>query len=210
MITLSSNQFNREGYWFKPVSKLVYVPTVEDIELFDQNGYDLTQLEKHYAYSNNVKPKLHRDHIHALKWDWFTQGYRVEGSVLNHSLLFERKGYSGAALSELRRWAEDLPLLHKLTGLKPKWGLDFSMDYVNRSGDVIEVVHWEYDSFEYQEVEDLKGQMESRLVDIDWDQAGIQVLKHKAEWYQLDFFEQSLWKCNYFGIPREKFKIVAW
>jgi hypothetical protein len=48
------------------------------------------------------------------------------------------------------------------------------------------------------------------LLAIDWDEAAEQILKHKAEWHHLDFFAQSAWKCNYFGIPRERFKMVSW
>jgi len=133
MIKLTNNTFDANGYWDKPVEKILYIPTHNDLDLFDQNGYDLTQLEKHYAYSNHAKPKPHRDHIHALKWDWFTQDYKLEGAILNHSLLFERKAYAGKALAELAHWARDLPLIHKILALRPKWGLDFSMDYVDRS-----------------------------------------------------------------------------
>jgi hypothetical protein len=210
MIHLTDNLLDPNGYWSVPVEKLVYQPTVEDLELFDQNGYDLTTLERHYAYSNHAKPKRHRDHIHALKWDWFTQFNKIEGAVLNHSLLFERKAYAGDALAELQLWAKTLPLINKIIALRPKWGLDFSMDYVDRQGNAFEVLHWEYDSFDYEEVTALKLQMEPKLAAIDWDEAALDILKHKDQWHHLDFFEQSAWKCNYFGIPNERFKMVAW
>jgi hypothetical protein len=210
MIKLTNNTFDANGYWDKPVEKILYIPTHSDLDLFDQNGYDLTQLEKHYAYSNQAKPKPHRDHIHALKWDWFTQDYKLEGAVLNHSLLFERKAYAGKALAELAHWARDLPLIHKILALRPKWGLDFSMDYVDRKGNAFEVLHWEYDGFDYEEVQVRKLQVQAKFATIDWDEAGEQILKHKDQWHHLDFFEQSAWKCNYFGIPRERFKMVAW
>lgn len=206
----TKNQFNPNGYWTNPVEKLVYLPTAEDLDLFDQNGYDLTPLERHYAYSNFAKPKRHRDHIHAVKFDWIVQEYRYEGAVLNHSLLFERKAYAGAALAELTNWSKTLPLINKLLALRPKWGLDFSMDYVDRQGNAFEVLHWEYDGFDYNEVEVRKVQVEAKLARIDWDDAAQQILKHKQEWHHLDFFAQSHWKCDYFGIPHERFKMVAW
>ena len=210
MIKLTNNALDPTGYWTNPVEKLVYQPTVEDLELFDQNGYDLTPLERHYAYSNFAKPKRHRDHIHALKWDWFTQYNKIEGAVLNHSLLFERKAYAGTALEELQSWARALPLVNKIIALRPKWGLDFSMDYVDRNGNAFEVLHWEYDSFDYEEIAVLKQQMEPKLAAIDWDEAAEHILLHKDQWHHLDFFQQSDWKCRYFGIPNERFKMVAW
>lgn len=209
-VVITDNKFDANGYWDKPVEKIVYIPTIEDVALFDQNGYDLTDLEKHYAYSNHTKPKRHREHHTALKQPWFTQEHTIEGSVLNHSLLFERKGYTGAALDELRYWAKELPLIHKVIALRPKWGLDFSMDYVDRKGNAFEVLHWEWDSFNYDEIEEVRKTIEPILAAIDWQDAGQQILAHKDSWHHLDFFAQSAWKCEYFGIPEERFKMVAW
>ncbi len=210
MIKLSTNSFDPNGYWTKPIAKLVYLPTAEDLDLFDQNGYDLTVLEQHFAYGNWVKPKRHREHIRAIKQDWFTQEDCIEGAHLNHSLLFERKGYAGDALKELKLWAKDLPLIHKIIALRPKWGLDFSMDYADRDGNAFEVLHWEWDSFDYVEVECIRKIIEPTLLSIDWNNAAQEILKRKDQWHHLDFFAQSDWKCRYFGIPRERFKMVAW
>lgn len=209
-VVLTNNKFDSNGYWDKPVEKIVYIPTPEDVALFDQNGYDLTDLEKHYAYSNWNKPKKHREHRVALKQSWFTQDYKIEGAVLNHSLLFERKAYAGAALDQLRRWARDLPLLYKVIAMRPKWGLDFSMDYADRDGNVFELLHWEYDGFDYEEICAVKDAIEPKILAINWDDAAKDLIKYKHNWHHLDFFAQSAWKCNYFGIPNERFKMVIW
>ncbi len=209
-VVITDNKFDPIGYWDKPVEKIVYLPTAEDIALFDQNGYDLTDLEKHYAYSNWTKPKKHREHRVALKQPWFTQEVTIEGPVLNHSLLFERKGYTGAALEELQYWAKTLPLIHKVIALRPKWGLDFSMDYVDCEGNAFEVLHWEWDSFDYDEIERVRKEIEPVLLAIDWPQAAKDILKYKPQWHHLDFFAQSDWKCDFFGIPKERFKMVIW
>lgn len=209
-VDITDNCFDPNGYWSKPVEKIVYLPTAEDVALFDQNGYDLTDLEKHYAYSNWSNPKKHREHRVALKQSWFEQDNTIEGAVLNHSLLFERKGYTGAALEELQRWAKALPLINKVIALRPKWGLDFSMDWVDRNGNAFEVLHWEWDSFDYDEIEAVRQTIEPVLLAIDWQDAGKQLLACKEQWHHLDFFAQSQWKCEYFGIPEERFKMVAW
>jgi len=210
MITLTNNQFDANGYWDHPVEKLLYQPTIDDLNLFDQNGYDLTPLEQHFAYGNRITPKKHREHLRAIKQEWFTQQPVIEGAHLNHSLLFERKGYTGAALEELKFWAKTLPLVNKVIALRPKWGLDFSMDYVDREGRAFEVLHWEWDSFNYDETQYIKQTVEPVLLAIDWKDAAQQILDHKEEWYTLDFFAQSRWKCKYFGIPEERFKMVSW
>ena len=186
------------------------MPTYEDVALFDQFGYDLTVLERHYAYANGTKPVNQRGHRHAIKCDWFTQAIKIEGAVLNHSSLFERKGYTGAALEQLQRWAKELPLIHKIIAIRPKWGLDFSMDYVDRAGNSFEILHWEWDSFDYSEIQDIKATIEPVLNAINWEDAGRDLIKYKHEWHHLDFFAQSDWKCDYFGIPKERFKMVIW
>jgi hypothetical protein len=125
-------------------------------------------------------------------------------------LLFERKGYTDAALEELQFWAKSLPLIYKVIALRPKWGLDFSMDWVDTKGNAFEVLHWEWDSFNYEEVEHVRKTIEPILLAIDWQDAGQQILVQKEQWHHLDFFAQSDWKCRYFGIPKEQFKMVAW
>ena len=209
-MVITDSQFESNGYWDKPVAKMIFLPTPEDLELFDQNGYDLTTLEQHFAYGNWAKPKRHREHIRALKQDWFTQAHKLEGAVLNHSLLFERKAYVGEALEQLKFWSRDLPLVHKLIAMRPKWGLDFSMDYVDRRGNAFEVLHWEWDSFAYNEIQDVKLSIEPILAAVDWNDAAQHLLKQKDQWHHLDFFAQSDWKCNYFGISKERFKMVIW
>ncbi len=208
-IELTDHQFTPSGYWDRPLESL-NPPVAHELALFDQNGYDLTDLEQRYAEVNCALAKAHREHRRALKLPWFTQPQRVEGAVLNHSLLFERKGYSGEALEQLERWAQANPLVYKIIKMRPKWGLDFSMDYVDRAGNVFEVLHWEYDGFDFDEVEVHKRQLELKLAAIDWDDAATSILKLKDQWHHLDFFAQSDWKCNYFGIVKERFKMVIW
>lgn len=210
-LTLSDNKFNPVGYWEEPIGKTIFLPTLDDVALFDQNGYDLTELEKHFASTNIAGIDSHRAHRTALKQDWFTQsGSIIEGPLLNHSLLFERKGYQGKALEQLQYWSQEFPFIHKIIAIKPKWGLDFSMDYADKQGNVCELLHWEWDSFDYEEIQAVKEQVEPKLVSIDWDDAATELLKRKSEWYDLDFFAQSDWKCNFFGIQKEQFKMVIW
>ena len=123
-VVLASSAFNPEGYWRNPIAKLTYIPTAEDFDLFDQNGYDLTEIEKHFASSNMTGVDSHRCHRTAIKQPWFTQAPSIEGAHLNHSCLFERKGYADTALEQLEYWAHEMPLVYKVIALRPKWGFD--------------------------------------------------------------------------------------
>lgn len=210
MITLSINRLDPQGHWTKPITGDFH-PQAKHLEFFDQNGYDLSEIEQAYAEHNDRRPLEHRGkHRMAIKQDWFTQDHKIEGAVLNHSLLFERKGYAGDAFEQLETWAKDLPLLYKITAMRPKWGLDFSMDWVDRDGNAFEILHWEFDGFSYEEIMSAKAAIEPVLLGIDFEQAGKDMLKNKDQWHHLDFFEQSDWKCAFFGIPKERFKMVIW
>ena len=207
-LKLTDNVFDPNGYWSKPMEKLVYLPCPEDVYLFDQTGYDLTVLERHFHGSNvgNFGP-----HRYSLRKEWIVQERdKIEGAVLNHSFIFERKAYTGAALEQLKQWAKKLPLVYKIIAMRPKWGLDFSMDYVDRKGNAFEILHWEWDSFDYEEIQFRKLKYQAMLVTTDWDDAAHRLLQHKDEWFPLEYFEQSAWKCKYFGIENERFKMVIW
>ena len=210
MLRLTENKLDSNGYWNKPIPEWVYQPSVSDLDLFDQNGYDLTFLEQSFAFYNHVETKNHREHRATLKCNWFEQEEKIEGAVLNHASLFERKAYNGKALEQLKNWANEIPLIYKVIAMRPKWGLDFSMDYVDREGNAFEIVHWEYDGFDFDEIDKVKSVIEPILLSIDYDDAAKQLLNRKDEWHSLDFFAQSDWKCKFFGIPRERFKMVIW
>jgi len=209
-LKITENQLDNNGYWDRAIDS-AFVPNHNDLALFDQNGYDLTDIEQLYAVKNDRRPQEHRSkHRMSIKQEWFTQDTKIEGAVLNHSFLFERKGYSGLALDQLKSWAKDFPLVYKIISMRPKWGLDFSMDWVDREGNAFEVLHWEYDGFSYEEITSVKNMIEPILLSIDFDQAGRKLLDLKSEWHSLNFFAQSDYKCDFFNIPKERFKMVIW
>lgn len=208
-LTVTPNQFNSNPYWEAPVVVEEALP-YETPDLFDQNGYDLCLVEKMFCSANDGSYQSHRRHRAAIRQTWMTQPYKIEGAVLNHALLFERKGYTGRALEQLHRWAKIYPAYYRLINIKPKWGLDFSMDYYDREGNTFEVLHWEYDGFDFNEIQDKRLEVEESLVRMDWDAAAKEILKLKDHWYHLDFFAQSEYKCNFFGIGSERWKMVVW
>ena len=208
---LTDNKFNSNPYWSERIKSVFACPPKEAVELFDQNGYDLTKLEQLYAVANGENTTKHRDAEHTtLRKTWFEDDSPESGPHINHSVMFERKGYTGEALTQLKSWASYRPHFHKLIAMKPKWGLDFSIDYCDRDGNVFELLHWEYDGFEYNEIADKKARMEEFLLNQDWDERARTMLERKDEWHKLDFFEQSEWKTRFFGIDKERFKMVLW
>lgn len=202
-------KFDPSSYWTKSLN-FDKTPPREYVDLFDQNGYDLTELEKMYSVVNETPYIPHRCHKFSIKKSWIVQEWKQEGAILNHSFLFERKGYAGKALLELNKWAKVDPIFYKIINIRPKWGLDFSMDYCGRDGETFEVLHYEYDGFSFDEIDQVRKYLEKKFLTIDWDEAAKEILRLKEEWINLDFFSQSDWKCNFFGIPKERFKMVTW
>lgn len=210
-LTLLDPKFDSNPYWSWAIDR-DSIPGPDSVALFDQNGYDLTKLEIEYAMFNASKRySRHRNHTHvAIKQEWFSQPVKSQGSVLNHALIFERKGYDKAALAQLDEWSKTHPILQKVARIRPKWGFDFSIDWADQQGNVFEILHYEFDGFEYNEVEDKRRDYEQRFAAIDWDDGAKRLLARKDEWHNLEFFAQSDYKCSFFGIDRERFKMVLW
>ena len=208
---LTDNRFNTDPCWTERIKSVFACPPKEAVEFFDQNGYDLTKLEQLYAVANGANTTRHRNSEHiTLRQTWFTDDSPESGPHINHAVMFERKGYSGEALQQLTTWAGYRPQFHKLIAMRPKWGLDFSIDYADRDGNVFELLHWEYDGFEYDEIADKKTMMEEFLINQDWPDRARVMIERKEEWHGLGFFEQSEWKTRFFGIDKERFKMVLW
>ncbi len=213
-ITLTSNNFNPDPFYRQPIKATttdIFVKNLPSmINTFDQNGFDLTNLERLYAKKMDYTIKKVRTTHWVLKDDWFTEEKTDRGCHINHAVLFERKGFTGAAEQQMKEFAEKCPLVHKVLQIRPKWGLDFSIDYADADGNVFEVLHWEWDSFDIKEVEEKKEMMDNFLVTQDWNDMALRLLDRKPEWHHLGFFEQSAYKTDFFGIEKERFKMVIW
>jgi len=209
-ITLSKNNFNPNPYYTLPIDLDESIDLKSTIDTFDQNGFDLTDLEIMYAKKMDLDIKKVRHTHFVLKDDWFTAEPTDRGCHINHAVIFERKGFADAAKEQMVELADKCPLIHKVLQIKPKWGLDFSVDYADAQGNVFEVLHWEWDTFDFEEIQQKKKQMDIFLLSQDWDKMAKQLLDRKEEWYKLGFFEQSDYKTQFFGIEKERFKMVIW
>ena len=74
----------------------------------------------------------------------------------------------------------------------------------------MEILHFEYDCHNYNEIQDVKGTVEEIVSKVDWDWAAGLILEKKHEWIDLEFFDQSKRKTDFFNLPAERFKMTAW
>ena len=204
---IAQNKLDKEPWFSNPVENTDILKDTNCVDLFDQNGYHLTRAEQAYLPYNGYKP-IERRHEDCLRYDWLTWD-KKSGAHINHSDLFERKGFNGRAREQLLAFASTNPMLYKLVKMKPKWGIDISIDYVSATS-VFEVFHYEWDSFEYEKVLKKKQEIEEFVINQDWDDIAETLWRKKSEWYNLDFFEQTKWRTDYFGLSPENFKNVIW
>ena len=205
---IANNNLRKEAYFLDATEEIDLLKDPNCVDLFDQNGYHLTKAEQAYLVRNGYNA-IERRHEDCLRHDWIVWDKR-EGAHINHSDLFERKGFEDQALDQLEAIADQWnPMLYKLVKTKPKWGIDISIDYVSEDA-VFEVFHYEWDAFNYDLVIEKKQEIEDFVINQDWDNIAIKLWEKKDEWINLDFFEQTKWRTDYFGLSPEKFKNVIW
>ena len=205
---VAKNNLRKEAYFLDATEEIQTLKDPNCVDLFDQNGYHLTKAEQAYLLRNGYNA-IERRHEDCLRHDWIVWDKR-DGAHINHSDLFERKGFEDQALDQLEAIADQWnPMLYKLVKMKPKWGIDISIDYVSEDA-VFEVFHYEWDAFNYDLVIEKKQEIEDFVINQDWDDIAIELWKKKDEWINLDFFEQTKWRTDYFGLSPEKFKNVIW
>jgi len=201
------NNLRREAHFLDASEDIETLRDPHCVDLFDQNGYHLTKAEQAFLTRNGYET-IERRHEDCMRHDWIIWDKR-EGAHMNHCDLFERKGFKSCALDQLEAIAEINPMLWKLVKMKPKWGIDISIDYVSEDA-VFEVFHYEWDAFDYDHVIEKKQEIEQFVTKQDWDDIAIKLWNKKDEWINLNFFDQTKWRTDYFGLSPEKFKNVIW
>jgi hypothetical protein len=220
-LMLMESNFDIRGFYTLPIPwDNLDPPGPEYFAYFDQEGYDLSKIEILFAIHNDFILRTHRKN-HTLSKQWFIQHPSpLQGAILNHGLLFERKGFAGKAMEQIKEWSKKNPLFYSLIKMQPKWGVDLSIDFysdliisensTNEDREVFEVFHYEWDSFKLGEAVEMKQIIEDLAMKTDFNIAGQDLLTKKNEWYPLDYFQRSKYRTDFYGIPIERFKMVPW
>lgn len=170
---------------------------------FDKDGYEIpTPLEHLHYEANGVELNREIQYHIAPVQEWYTDTESSEhGLVLDHCMLLTRYAFAGAAREQLVEISKQRPILQKLLNIKPKWGIDFSLDYVTHDI-VMEVIHIEQDFDNLEDAYRAKERLENIIDNTDWYDGAIALWKRKSEWENLSSDDHSDYKAQFFGWER--------
>jgi len=194
-------KFTNHPYLETPINQqLVETLPFKD---FDKDGYEVpTPLEHLHYEANGIE--LNREiqfHIAPVQ-EWYRDIEQSEhGLVLDHCMLLTRYAFGGEAREQIKKVCANRPILQKLLNIKPKWGIDFSLDYVTHDV-VMEVIHIEQDFDNVEEAYDAKERLEHIINNTDWYEGAMRLYQRKDEWINLSSDDHSDYKAQFFGWER--------
>jgi hypothetical protein len=194
-------KFTNSPFLTKPIVRhLVETLPFKD---FDKDGYEVpTPLEHLHYEANDVELNREIQYHIAPVQEWYTDIEQSEhGLVLDHCMLLTRYAFEGAAREQIKEVCANRPILQKLLNIKPKWGIDFSLDFVTHDI-VMEVIHIEQDFTTVEDALDAKERLENIIDNTDWYDGAMQLYQRKEEWINLSSDDHSDYKAQFFGWER--------
>lgn len=168
-----------------------------DFLYYDKDGFELNQAEQKF-YSSMLYPV---DHVilnhHCWQEPWFSLESTQTRLVLDHCMFLCRANYGEDAIEQLERLKPKIPLADLLLRTKQKWGYDFALDAVSDDGTVFEVLHIEYDNYDYDTFKTHLIMFEHLIKHTDWEDAAVQIWKQRDQWTNLQGMKQNHWKANF-------------
>ncbi len=169
----------------------------DDFFYYDKDGFELNQAERKF-YAAMKYPIDHAilNH-HCWQEPLFVLENKSTNLILDHSMFLCRCNYEHEAEEQLKKLKSSLPLADFLLKTRRKWGFDFSLDAVSEDKTAYEVLHVEYDNYDYETFNHQMLNFETILVETDWQDAADKIWKNRSDWQSLKGFEQNDWKSKF-------------
>ena len=177
----------------KPVESLFS----KDFNYYDKDGFELNVAEQKFYAAMNFP--IHNPILNHCCWQepWFELEKDNLGLVLDHSMFLCRANYEKDAADQLKELKKTIPLADYLLRSKRKWGFDFALDAIANDGTVYEVLHIEYDNYDYEVFRNHMINFEWIVRHTDWCDAANRIWEQREQWLPLKGFEQNHWKANH-------------
>ena len=171
-------------------------------EFFDRIGYELTYIESLYHKANNISnlvlvPGSTTDASANIQ-DWFEQTEIHPNIYLDHCHVVTRFAYEGDAKEQILKYSEIYPRLRKLLQIKPKFGYDFCIDYIDNDK-VFEICHIEHDFSDFEIYKRNIDYTQNFILSSNWHDHAIYLNKTYNNWYTNDEYAQAQFKAKYYG-----------
>jgi len=202
MLKLNNIFFNDKLFLTKRTNKDNFKK--EKMMYFDNDGFELTELEKDFYRSNNVILSNCLNH-EADQKIWFS--CNDENFYLDHSLLLQRWEMTDDAKEQIKE-NSFIPQCKKYLKLRKKWGIDFALEY-NKDEEIIEVLHIENDYSQLDNALNAKENLEKKILSTDWYCFVNKLINKKEKWSCLSVMKQNDWKAKYWGLNQAEITIKA-
>lgn len=168
-----------------------------DFNYFDKDGFELNKAEQEFYRA--MKFPIDHGILNHCCWQepWFELEKNTDGLLLDHCMFLCRSNYSADAEEQLKQLRDQIPQADMLLRTKQKWGFDFALDAVADDCTVFEVLHIEYDSYNYDNFKNRMLILEWTIRHTDWRDAAKRIWAARSEWENLQGFEQNHWKSRF-------------
>ncbi len=164
-----------------------------DFRWYDKDGFELCSAEKK-LYSAMNFPLT--ECLYHLCWQDPWMDIKHPNLMLDHCMLLHRCDFADAAENEIVNLIPENPKAQLLLKSKKKWGFDFALDYIDESNNIWEVVHIEWDSYNFNEILDMKESIQEKILSLDWESISKHIIARESEWSILEGFKQNDWKAR--------------
>jgi hypothetical protein len=178
-------------------------------KFLDREGYELNSIEKE-LYSANEIPVIVKNRQtrrvpdNALKvqlQEWYSEIKPHPNILIDHAHILHRLAYKDEALDQLKEKAKQYPHLWRMVHLKPKYGADFAIDWVEET-QAIEIFHFELDARDYNEFLLNLEKLEDFIDNTDWESKAHELVNKKNSWIHLNEYEQAVYKAKFYDFNK--------